>query len=174
MTEIEMLSKQTTDAYRWLNTLIDTIPENKWNEIPAVLESNISWQIGHQVISIYYHSILVIKGHQKDILEQVPIQKYAELYGLDSSPKNAVEKMTTTTLKSHLKIIEEKSLEIINSLTPEELTKELIPGKVEHPVAKNKFEALDWNIKHIMWHCGQLASLKKILGYPHAFELKKR
>jgi len=81
--------------------------------------------------------------------------------------------LTTTELKNHLEIIEKKSIEIINSLTQEELKNDLIPGKVEHPVAKTKFEAIDWNIKHTMWHCGQIASLKRTLGNPYKFELKK-
>jgi hypothetical protein len=173
MTEIEILSKQTRDTYQWVHKLIDSIPEDTWNETPAILESNVSWQIGHLVISIYYHSILVIKGHQEDILKQVPIKKYTELYTFNSLPKNSIEKLTTAELKNHLEIIEKKSVEIINSLTPEELKSELIPGKVEHPVARTRFEAIDWNIKHTMWHCGQLASLKRILGYPYKFELKK-
>lgn len=173
MTEIEILSKQTKDTYQWIHKLVDSIPEEKWNETPEILESNVSWQVGHLVISIYYHSILVIKGHQEDTLKQVPIKKYSELYTFHSSPKNSAGKLTTTELKNHLEIIEKKSIEIINSLTQEELKNDLIPGKVEHPVAKTKFEAIDWNIKHTMWHCGQIASLKRTLGNPYKFELKK-
>ena len=173
MMAIEILSRQTKDTYQWIHKLVDSIPEEKWNETPEILASNVSWQIGHLVISIYYHSILVISGHQKDILEQVPIKKYSELYSFYSSPKDAAGRLTPKELKSHLEIIEKKSQEIINSLTPEELKNELVPGKVEHPVAKTKFEAIDWNIKHTMWHCGQIASLKRILGEPYKFELKE-
>ncbi|WP_281990059.1 DinB family protein [Aquimarina aggregata] len=173
MTEIEMLSKQTHDTYQWIYNLINSIPEEKWNETPEVLESNVTWQVGHLIISIYYHSILVVKGHQKDVLKLVPIKKYSDLYTFYSSPRNSTGKFSLRELKNHLDIIVKKSIEIINSLAPEELKNELVPGKVEHPVAKTKFEAIDWNIKHTMWHCGQLASLKRILGNPYQFEIKK-
>ncbi|MEO9893951.1 DinB family protein [Aurantibacter sp.] len=173
MTAIEILSKQTKDAYAWIYKLMDSIPDEKWNDTPEILASNVSWQIGHVVLSMYYHSILVIRGHQKDILEKVPLKEYAELFSFNSSPKKSAGKMAAATLREHLILMEKKSIEIINSLTPEELDKELIPGKVEHPVAKNKFEAIDWNIKHTMWHCGQLATIKRTLGYTYKFEMKK-
>lgn len=173
MSVTEILSKQTKDTYQWIHTLVDAIPEEKWDEIPEVLASNISWQIGHLVISIYYHSILVIKGHQQDVLQQVPIKKYSELFTFSITPKNATGQFSRTELQNHLEIIENKSLEIINGLSPEEFTKTLVPGSVEHPVAKTKFEAIDWNIKHTMWHCGQIASIKRTIGNTHKFELKK-
>lgn len=173
MTEIEILIKQTKDAYQWIYKLIDTVPEEKWNETPEVLETNVNWQIGHFIISIYYHSILVVKGHQKDILSLVPIKKYADLYTFYSPPRDSIGKFNPTELKNHLDIILKKSIEIINSIASEELNSELIPGKVEHPIAKTKFEAIDWNIKHTMWHCGQLATLKRMLGYPYTFQVKK-
>lgn len=173
MTAIEILTKQTKDTYQWIHTLVDTIPEEKWNETPEILASNISWQIGHLVISIYYHSILVIKGHQQEVLQQIPIKTYSELFTFSSTPKDAAGQFSSTELISHLQIIEKKSLEIITALSPEELTEALVPGKVEHPVAKTKFEAIDWNIKHTMWHCGQIASIKRTIGTPHKFVLKK-
>lgn len=31
--------------------------------------------------------------------------------------------------------------------------------------------ALSWNIKHTMWHCGQIVMLKRIIDKPHNFRL---
>jgi len=170
---IQILSKQTIDTYQWLHKLIDTIQDNKWDDIPEVLASNISWQVGHIVISIYYHTILVIKGHQPDVLEQVPLRTYSELFTFNGTPKKCIGGLTPEELKNHLQIIEKKSIEIIDSLTFEDIEDTLIPGEVEHPVATTKFEAIDWNIKHTMWHCGQIASIKRVLGNPYTFTLKK-
>lgn len=172
MNEIEILTLQTKNAYSWMKKLTDSIPTNKWNETPEILESNVSWQIGHQLISIYYHSILVIKGHQKDILEKVPISEYSNLFTFKISPKEAIGKKSPEQLVADLNTVEEKSIEIIKSLSPKELNSKLEPARIEHPVAKNKFEALDWNIKHTMWHCGQLAILKRIVNERYDFGLK--
>ncbi len=173
MTAIQLISKQTTEAYQWIHTLIDTVEEQQWEETPDILESNISWQIGHLVISIYYHTILVIKGHQEDVLQQLPLKKYSELYAYNTDVAAATGKLSPQVLKAHLAIVAQKSIAIIDSLTPEALAEPLIPREVVHPVATTKLEALSWNIQHTMWHCGQIASLKRVLGNPHRFELKK-
>lgn len=69
-------------------------------------------------------------------------------------------------------LLVKKSIEIIKSLSPGDLQSELEPSPVSHPIAKNKFEALDWNIKHTMWHCGQLGVLR-VVHERYDFGLKK-
>lgn len=49
----------------------------------------------------------------------------------------------------------------------------LEPGAPEHPVATNKQEAISWNIKHTMWHCGQMAILKRVINSRIGFGLKR-
>lgn len=168
-----MLTKQTMDTYAWLHKLIVSIPSEKWDEVPQVIESNVSWQVGHLVISIYYHSVMVIVGHQAAILAQVPMRDYTKLFSFTTVPKNAVGKTSPEELKKYLKIIEDNSLEVITLLLPVNLQAELEPTKMPHPVATTKFEALSWNIKHTMWHCGQIAMLKRIIGKPHDFGLSR-
>ena len=58
MTEKEILISQTSNAYDWTNKLIETIPLEKWEIIPDTIESSISWQVGHLIISHYFHSIM--------------------------------------------------------------------------------------------------------------------
>ncbi len=48
----------------------------------------------------------------------------------------------------------------------------LEPTPVAHPVAKTKFEAIDWNIKHTMYHCGQIGILRRIVDKRYDFGLR--
>jgi hypothetical protein len=171
MNEIDILVKQTQDAYHWTNKIISAIPTEKWDHTPENLETNIAWQVGHLVISYYFHSIMVIAGHQMDIIQQVPLKEYDRLF-TNAPAKDAAGKIKPDKLKEHLRITEKKSIEIIKALSPENLESSLVPG-APHPIAKNKFEALDWNIKHTMWHCGQLGILKRITGERLDFGLKR-
>lgn len=173
MTEIETLTKQTTDAYEWAHKLIAGIPSEKWDDVPKVIASNISWQVGHLVISIYYHSVMVIVGHQTDILEHIPMRDYTKLFSFDTLPKNVVGKTTPKELMGHLKVVEEKSIEVIRSLVPKNLEADLEPAKLPHPTATTKFEALSWNINHTMWHCGQIALIKRIIDKPYDYGLRR-
>lgn len=172
MNQIELLTKQTEGAYDWANKLIYSIPEEQWDIIPEVVESSVSWQVGHLVISYYFHTIMVTVGHQMDILQSIPIKEYAQLFNM-TSPHESVGKITLENLKKHLKLMEQKSISIIQSLSLDDLEQPLVPTPMPHPIAKTKFEAIDWNIKHTMWHCGQLGILKRIVHERYDFGLRK-
>lgn len=172
MTHTEILARQTADAYEWVNKVITSIPHDKWHQIPDVVESSVAWQVGHLILSYYYHSVMVIAGHQMDILQQIPLKEYNELYN-DASPKLSAGKIAPAKLHQQLTMMEQKSLEIIRSLAAADLDKPLEPTPIKHPIAAIKFEALDWNIKHTMWHCGQLGMLKRIMHERYDFGMKK-
>lgn len=170
MNQIEILIKQTEDAYDWTNKLINSIPYDKWENIPQIIESNITWQVGHLLVSFYYHSIMVIVGHQMDIIQKMPLKEYSNLF-TDAAPGESIGKTTPEELKDHLIFMECKSIDIIKSLSIDDLESKLESTTVPHPIAKNKFEALDWNVKHTMWHCGQLGILRRIIGEKYNFGL---
>jgi hypothetical protein len=66
-----------------------------------------------------------------------------------------------------------RSIEVVDSLCLEDLQRPLHPTEIPHPIAKNKFDALDWNIKHTMWHCGQLGILVRIVDERFDFGLRR-
>lgn len=168
-----MLVKQTEDAYHWTDKLICAIPYDQWNDTPAIIESNISWQVGHLILSYYYHSIMVITGHQTEIIQKIPLKEYDTIF-TDAAPKNAIDKAVPEQLHQQLHLVAQKSVAIIGSLLPADLESELVPSPIPHPIAKNKWEALDWNIKHTMWHCGQIGMLKRVIQKRYDFGLKKK
>ncbi len=61
-------------------------------------------------------------------------------------------------------LVQQLSLETIGELLENELEQSLEKLQPPHPIAKTKYEALDWNIKHTMWHCGQLAMINRIIS----------
>lgn len=172
MNQIDILLKQTKDAYEWVNKLVNSAPMEKWEEIPEIVESSISWQTGHLIVSFYYHTIMVTKGHQMDILQQIPMKLYSNLF-TNGKPREAAGKINAPDLLTHLQLMQQKSLAIIESLDEKELEKPLEPTPVPHPIARTKGEALDWNIKHTMYHCGQIGILARILGKRFDFGLKR-
>lgn len=173
MNSVELLTRQTADAYQWTNKLVTSIPHDHWEEMPQVIDSTISWQVGHLIMSFYYHSIMTIVGHRMDVVSKVPLQQYNELFTA-AAPEKAIGKANPITLQQQLILVEEKSLEVIQSLSLADLDSPLEPTPVPHPIAKTKFEALDWNIKHTMWHCGQIGLLKRVIHRRFDFGLQKQ
>lgn len=138
MNTIELLIHQNANAYDWTNKLIENVPLEKWEIIPETIESSISWQVGHLIISHYFHTVMVIRGHQMDILRQLPIKDYSDYFTV-ARAEQSVGKFSPEKLLADLKIMQQKSLEILATVTPDELGNALEPTPTPHPVAKNKF-----------------------------------
>lgn len=171
---VETLVKQTKDAYEWVNRLVDSVPMDQWEITPEIVDTNVSWQVGHLILSFNFHSIMVICGPNSELGQQIPFRTYAENFAMHSKPADIAQQIQPQDLRQHLQTMQRISLETIANLNEEDLQQPLEPTAFEHPVAQDKFEALDWNIKHTMWHSGQLGLLKKVLGERYAFKLKKK
>jgi DinB superfamily len=171
MTEIEILTKQTENAYDWTNRLVETIPFEKWEITPDTIESHISWQVGHLIMSHYFHTMMVIVGHQMDIIQKIPLKKYDELFTKDL-PRKSIGLTNAASLFDQLKMVQQKSISIIKGLTLMQLENQLEPTPTPHPIARTKFEAIDWNIKHTMYHCGQIGLIKRVIDKRYDFGLR--
>lgn len=101
----------------------------------------------------------------------MPLKFYGHLF-TQAAPAAAVGQVTPNELVEDLKEIQDHSLAIIGELKEEELQADLEPTGFPHPIAKDKLEALDWNIKHTLWHCGQLALLKRVIDKRYEFDLR--
>lgn len=170
MTVTEFLVKQTLDAHSWTNKLIDSIPQGLWDETPDNLNSNISWQVGHLVISEYYHAILVISGFDAEITEKIDLKVHNQKYGYGSVPAEQVGSVSPKVLQEQLHFMQNKVIKNIKGLSLADFENHVEqPIKQKHPVAITKFDAVSWNIKHTMWHCGQMATIKRLIhgGYDY-------
>jgi hypothetical protein len=171
MTTTELLIQQNASSYDWTNKLIEKIPFEKWEIIPETIESSISWQVGHLIVSHYFNTIMVIRGHQMDILRQLPIKEYNDYFTVARAEQSS-GRFSPEKLLADLKVMQQKSLEILGTIKPEELETSLVPTPVRHPVATNKFEAIDWNAKHTMYHCGQIGILRRVVDQRFDFGLR--
>lgn len=169
----ELLLQQTINAYEWTDNLLNNLPYTHWRMLPQVIESNVLWQVGHLVVSTYYNSILVIKGHQTTVLQSMPLKLYSQLF-TQAAPALATGLVDPEQLYKHLKMMQKHSIETIELIKDSQLHEELLQIEIVHPVAKTKLEALDWNIKHTLWHCGQIALIKRVVDKRHEFHLNER
>ena len=172
MNEVELLTRQTENTYEWTNKLIESIPFSKWDETPDVINTNVTWQVGHLIMSHYFHTVMVIVGHQRDLLEKIPMRQYDEIF-TNGQPSGVSGNVNHAALLDQLKLMQTRSLGIIRSVAPENLDSILEPTRIPHPIAKTKFESLDWNIKHTMYHCGQIGILKRVVDVRYDFGLRR-
>ena len=84
-----MLHLQTRDAYNWALKIIDSIPQEKWEEYPAGVETTVNWQIGHLIMSYYFHAVMCLVGHKKEVFAVVPLKEYDAFFNR-SDPKDSI------------------------------------------------------------------------------------
>ena len=168
MTKIEFLRDQIIETRSFINRLISGLPEELWYKIPEGTDSNFVWQIGHLLVSQNFHTLTVITGNNKKVLEKVPIPRYIKLfYGMGSMHRSLGDGlMKTGDLKYQFDLVHEICIENMGKLTDDILTQPLEPIPIKHPIAKTKYEALSWSFKHEMWHSAEMEDIKRALGYP--------
>ena len=172
MNAIALLKQQTLSAHNWTHKLIKDIPLDRWEDIPEGSITNVSWQIGHLIISEHYNNVLSIRGKIPVIFEKIPLRTYVGLFTMGTQGSQIVGEIKPSVLLENLNFIQDQSLQSIEGLSVDSLNEPIVPTKRDHPIANTKVGVLSWNVQHILWHCGQLASLKRALLNRPSFSSK--
>ena len=154
----DLLLNELNQGIKWTKRIFEDVHESKWNEKHAAIESNLNWQMGHILISHYFHGIACIQGPDEIIKSTFSPRAYSLYYGMDTKPFNNMEdKPNKLALTKYLDLVDSRCLEIVSSLKDSDF-KEVTA--LDNPVAKTKRDALLWTVKHRMWHNGQAAMIK--------------
>jgi len=168
MHTIEFLREQIIESRNFVNRLISEIPQELWYVIPENTDSNFAWQIGHLMISENFHAIICITGINDKVSRIIPLKDYVKLFNGMGTQHRSVEKdpIPAAKLLEQFNAIHEICIENLSRLNDDILHDKLEPIPFEHPVARNKYEALSWCFKHEMWHSAEMEAIKSALGYP--------
>ena len=86
-------------------------------------------------MSLYYHSIMAIDGHQMDIIHRIPMRLNDNLF-TNGAPVDAMGKASPEELRNHLTIMQKRSIEVVDSLSLGDLESPLHPTEIAHPSLK--------------------------------------
>ena len=160
---IKLLTTQTTAAQEWTNKLVTGISPDKWFILPEIIETNLAWQMGHLTLSQYYYTVVLITGPQQEFAEKILIKKYSGLFAKGTRMKELMTEIAVEDLLKNWQLMQEKTIEILSSLDDDHLVNEIYQTPRHHPFVKTKQDSLSWNIKHTMWHCGQIGMLRRVI-----------
>lgn len=164
--KINFIKEQNRLTRKQTIKMLSETPQEIWYETPDVIQSNIAWQVGHLIVSQYYHAIAVITGPNFELFNDVPLKDYFPIYSMFTQSVNNELKPSPDKLLRELDSVNQYANAQLELLNDSDLDAPLEPTKFPHPIAKTKYEALTWNFKHEMWHLGQISTLKRILGHP--------
>ena len=161
MEEIELIRQQFKLSQEWTLRLVEKLEERYWKETLAEVNSNINWQVGHIVTSLYFQALVCIGGSRDRIKNEVSVGELINFYkrGTQAGEK-LVEKPAKEELLLALNIIFQEVEEALLELNSASLDE---PVAVQHPIAKTKREVLSWCTHHQMWHNGIISLLKRVL-----------
>lgn len=157
MSSIEILTRWTTNAHNRLNQLLDAIPLEKWNILPSVIETNVSWQVGHLILSQYYYTVQLLVGLDQSMLNHPFYKSWMQT---DGTPRGIIGPVNPLDLQQAMLEIQALSISTIKSIPSSDLG-----TKLDTPNVATKLEAISWNSQHIIWHCGQIGLLKRVLKH---------
>jgi hypothetical protein len=148
-------------CHQWTKKALTGLKKEDWNRSPPGFKSNVNWQVGHMIISGYFHSILSINGSDEKIKAQFDPKEYGLWYGMGSDPKKDLDKKPDTQLLlANLNLLDKRGLEILSAMNESDLETGTI---LKNPMAVSKKDALLWHVKHRMWHLGQVTMIKSHL-----------
>ena len=144
------------------------IPHNRWHEMPEGLGTNLVWQVGHLLISQYFAPVVTLFGSQASVKEIINVKEYATLFGMGSNPADSQKfSRTVPELLADLDFMQVLTLELLGQYDYSQLDAAPLRPR---PVGNTQGQCLDWGLQHEMWHAGQLAMLRKGLGYSSSFD----
>jgi len=162
----ELLKTQTIDTYHWVEKLIADIAHEKWFDTPEILESSFAWQLGHLTLSQYYYTVVLVKGPQKDFAESIHLKKYSEFFAKGQKKKELASNVSVQELLGNWQAMKALTIETLSNIQDIDLQNETFKMPKPHPFVVTIENSISWNIKHNMWHCGQMAMLKRVVDTP--------
>jgi uncharacterized damage-inducible protein DinB len=159
----DLLKKQTIESFNWTNKLVEDVTEEKWFISPEILETNFAWQIGHLTLSQYYYTKVLLNGPNKDLAEKIDMKKYSGLFANGLKRNELSSEVTVIELKENWTLMQKQTIETLEYLRDKDLNNEIFKLPKPHPFVKSKEDSISWNIKHTMWHCGQMGILKRVV-----------
>ncbi|MCU0721924.1 MAG: DinB family protein [Pirellula sp.] len=154
--------QQVVFARDYLKSLYETVPYDRWYEVPSGAISSIAWQIGHLTVAQYGLMLFRQRGRAENETELMPgpfRKKFAK--GTDPT-KLTAESYTPEDLLRQMEVVFLESITLCSNLSAEALWE---PTEMPYACYPRKLGALMFCPLHEMLHAGQIGVLRRSLGF---------
>jgi hypothetical protein len=149
-------------ARQYTLELLQSIPHDRWFDIPSGLSAPVAWHVGHLAVSQYGLLLFRIRGRAPEDLELIP-SRFRKVYGRGSEPSSdATGQPSPTELLDRLAEVYSRGLANLNE-TPADVLLE----SVDMPYAAypNKLGAVLFCPLHEHIHAGHIGLIRRALGF---------
>jgi hypothetical protein len=161
MNRIDLLRDQIRSARRDTERLLAETPESAWFRMPQGGVTHIAWQVGHLAIAEYRLGLERIRGRRDDDETLLP-SHFLRLFGRGSVPEPGPSGYPSPReLRAVFDRVHVRTLSEVTALPDATLDE---PPSVAHPRCETKGQVLGWCAGHEMFHAGQIALIRRLLG----------
>jgi len=162
--KLEFIKEQINWVDNYTSNLINDIDERDLGVVDN-LSTSLNWEIGHIIISKYFHSLQSVINENNEIIkktkQKILTDDLFKYYFAGSNPlANWNERPNKNQLLEIKKVVDMATSHALEELSEKNLTQKT---EIRNPVASSKYDALTFTFKHQMWHNGQIAMIKRII-----------
>jgi hypothetical protein len=142
---------------------LDALPAADWFRMPPGGVTHVAWQVGHLAFSQFRLALERIRGSRPDDANLLS-EPFLKSFGRDSVPDPdpamypRPEEVRAVFDRVHDRVLAELP-DVPDAVLDE------APAK-PHQLCKTKLECLHWCSHHEAVHAGQIALIRRLLGYP--------
>lgn len=162
MSRASSLRDAIRESRAYTRDLLDATPTDDWFLMPGGV-SHICWQVGHLAIAEYRLCLQRVRGRlpEDDALID---EHFLTRFGRGSVPDpDPAHSPTPEEVQSVFDRVHDRAMAELEALDDAELDR---PPEVPHRLCGSKGELLGWCSRHEMFHAGQVALLRRMLGKP--------
>jgi hypothetical protein len=162
VSDLRFLLDQVCFARRYTLGLLESIPPALWFTMPPGGVTHVAWQAGHLAFGEFRLLLERVRGARPDDATVLP-PAYFTLFGRDSIPDADPSRYPTPgEIREVMDRVHERALADLAGLPEAELDE---PPLTPHGLAATKRQVLVWCSHHEMVHAGQIALLRRLLGF---------
>lgn len=153
-------------ARRFTSRLLEQTPEGDWYRMPAEGVTHIAWQAGHLAVAQYHLLLQRIRGVRPGDEDRIT-QAFRTCFGRTSDPASvSASEWPAGRIREVMAQVHELALGELRQL-PDSVWDE--PVETPHPMFTTKGGALLWAPQHEMYHAGQIALVRRLLGFGYSW-----
>lgn len=159
MSRLHTAIDQINFARKYTLRLLDATKESDWFTMPGV--THIGWQVGHLAMAQYRLVFERVRGIRPEDTHLIS-DDFLKLFLRDSVPGREAIYPSAAEIRAVFDRVHEQVLAYLPRLDESELDR---PVLTPHSLVKTRIEALMWCGQHEFVHAGQIALLRRLLGY---------
>ncbi|GAB6164967.1 DinB family protein [Thermostilla marina] len=160
-TNARLAIRQIAFARQYSLALLDSIPEDRWCEMPAGAETHVAWQAAHLAVAEYALCMFRQRGPEPEDRDILP-GDWLKRFGKDSKPDpDPAANPTAEEIRRVLHAVHQQAMQELEAY-PAEHFEQSVPEPFA--VYDTKLGALLFCAQHEMVHAGQIGLLRRLLG----------